>query len=293
MSHESIWSDLVAVEFRQGYLDAEGIRTRYLMSGSEDMPLLLLLHGTGGHAEAYVRNFRSHGEHFWTVAFDSVGHGYSDKPNIDYEIPQYAAHVLAVMKALGRRRALVSGESLGGWVASYMAIHHPETVERLVLNTTGGWTAHPEVMARVKALSMRAVERPDWDEIRKRLEMLMHDPSKVHDDLIAARRAIYSQPGYPDVMRRILCLQEMEIRRRNMFTAADYARIAAPTLVLWTSHDPTATPQEGKEVADMIPGAEFVVLPDCGHWPQFEEPETFNRIHIDFLLDQSVERMIG
>ncbi|MBX9896475.1 MAG: alpha/beta hydrolase [Qipengyuania sp.] len=289
MSHESIWADLIGVEFRQGYLDAEGVRTRYLMSGSEDKPLLLLLHGTGGHAEAYVRNLRAHGEHFWTVAFDAVGHGYSDKPRIEYEIPQYAAHVLAVMKALGRNRALLSGESLGGWIASYIAIHHPGAVERLVLNTTGGWTAHPEVMERIKSLSMRAVEQPDWEFIRKRLELLMHDPAKVNDDLIAARQTIYSQPGYSEVMNDILCLQEMEIRRRNMFTPEDYARVAAPTLVLWTSHDPTANPIEGKQIADMIRGAQFVVMPQCGHWPQFEDPDTFNRIHIDFLLGRPVE----
>lgn len=291
MSHQSIWSDLIGLEFRQGYVDADGVRTRYLMSGSEDKPLLLLLHGTGGHAEAYVRNLRAHGEHFWTVAFDSVGHGYSDKPAIDYQIPQYAAHALAVMKALGRSSALISGESLGGWIASYIAIHHPEAVDRVVLNTTGGWTAHPEVMERIKTLSMRAVEQPDWEFIHKRLEMLMHDPAKVHDDLIATRQTVYSQPGYAEVMRSILCLQEMEIRRRNMFTAEDYARIEAPALVLWTSHDPTATPTEGKQIADMIPGAQFVVMPECGHWPQFEDPETFNRIHIDFLLGQRVETL--
>lgn len=284
MAHESIWSDLAGLELRQGYLDADGIRTRYLGSGSQDKPLLLLMHGTGGHAEAYARNLRSHGEHFWTVAFDAVGHGWSDKPSGGYEIPRYAAHALAVMKALGRSRALISGESLGGWTASYLAVHHPQAVERLVLNTAGGWTAHPAVMERIRTLSMRAVEQPDWHFIRERLEMLMYDPSKVHDDLVAVRQAIYAQPGYAEVMREILCLQEMEIRQRNMITPAQYAAISAPTLVLWTSHDPTATPAEGRQIADMIPGAEYVVMGECGHWPQFEDPELFNRIHIDFLL---------
>lgn len=284
MTYRSIWTDLTGVELRQGFIDAGGVRTRYMSSGTEDKPLLLLLHGTGGHAEAYVRNLKSHGEHFWTVAFDAVGHGWSDKPAGGYEIPRYAEHALAVIRALGRESALISGESLGGWIAAHLAIHQPGAVERLVLNTAGGWTAHPEVMARIKQLSMRAVENPDWDFIRERLAMLMHDKSKVHDDLVAVRQAIYAQPGYADVMRDILCLQEMPIRRRNMISAAQYASITAPTLVLWTSHDPTATAVEGKQIADMIPGAQFVVMDGCGHWPQFEDPETFNRIHIDFLL---------
>ena len=279
----SIWSDLKGVPFCQGYLDADGVRTRYISSGSSDKPLLLLLHGVGGHAEAYSRNFESHAEHFWTVAIDMLGHGWTGKPAVDYEIKHYAQHLLKVLTALGRNKAHMSGESLGGWVASYMAVHHPETIDRLVLNTAGGWTAHPEVMMRLKKLSMQAAEQPTREFIRARLEFLMYDKSTVSDDLVETRRNIYSQPGFVDTMRRIMCLQEMDIRRRNMITEAQYRSIKAPTLVLWTSHDPTATPEEGKQISDMIPGAKYVVMNRCGHWPQFEDPPTFNRLHLEFL----------
>ncbi|WP_454749043.1 alpha/beta fold hydrolase [Ciceribacter selenitireducens] len=282
--HASIWTDLTRTAFTQGYLDAGGIRTRYLAAGDEGQPLLILIHGTGGHAEAYSRNLAAHAEHFRTYAIDLVGHGWSDKPKLDYEIADYARHVIAVIKALGHQKAHISGESLGGWVAAWMAVHHPEWVDRVVLNTAGGWTAYPEVMERISRLTMEAVTDPSPVRIRTRLEFLMHDHSKVNDDLVEVRRAIYSQPGYPDIMKRILCLQQMDIRRRNMFSAADSASIKAPTLVLWTSHDPTAAPEEGRKIADAIPGAQFHVMNECGHWPQFEDPETFNRIHLDFLL---------
>lgn len=282
--HASIWTDLTRAPFTQGYLDAGGTRTRYLAAGDEDKPLLILIHGTGGHAEAYSRNLAAHAEHFRTYAIDLVGHGWSDKPKLDYEIADYARHVIEVIKALGYKRAHVSGESLGGWVAGWMAVHHPEWVDRVVLNTAGGWTAYPEVMERISRLTMEAVTDPSPARIRTRLEFLMHDTSKVNDDLVEVRRSIYSQPGYPDIMKRILCLQQMDIRRRNMFSAADSASIKAPTLVLWTSHDPTAAPEEGRKIADAIPSAQFHVMNECGHWPQFEDPETFNRIHLDFLL---------
>jgi 2-hydroxy-6-oxonona-2,4-dienedioate hydrolase len=43
----------------------------------------------------------------------------------------------------------------------------------------------------------------------------------------------------------------------------------------------------GEDLAAAIPGSQFAVMKDCGHWPQFEDPETFNRIHLDFLLGNS------
>src|SRR3546814_15230247 len=94
----SIWSDLGQSSFSQRFIDAGGIRTRILTSGSPDKPLLLLIHGTGGHAEAYVRNMQSPGEHLWTVAMDLVGHGWSDRPDIDSEIPDSTDHDLKVME---------------------------------------------------------------------------------------------------------------------------------------------------------------------------------------------------
>ena len=280
----SVWADLRGVSFSQGWLDAGAVRTRYLMAGDPSLPLLLLLHGVGGHAEAYARNMGPHAKHFWTVAIDMIGHGWTDKPDIQYQLPDYVDHVLAVLKALKRDKALISGESLGGWVAAWIAVHHPGAVEKIVLNTAGGWTAHPDVMVRIKTLSNQAAADPTWDRIRTRLEFLMYDKSLVSDDLIETRRAIYAQPGFAASMERIMCLQEMSIRRPNMITEAQYRSIRTPTLVVWTSHDPTATPEEGAQIASMIKGSQYVVMNKCGHWPQYEDAELFNRIHTEFLL---------
>jgi 2-hydroxy-6-oxonona-2,4-dienedioate hydrolase len=284
LNFSSVWADLRQVSFAQGFIDAGGVRTRFIQSGDPSKPLVLALHGVGGHAEAYSRNFGPHGEHFWFVAIDMLGHGWTGQPPIDYQVSDYAGHVLNVLKALGRKSAMFTGESLGGWVATYLAVHHPEVVEKLVLNTSGGWTAHPEVMERLKRLSTEAATDPSWARIKTRLEFLMCDKTMVSDDLIETRRAIYAQPGFADTMRRIMCMQDMDVRRPNMITEAQYRSIAAPTLVVWTSHDPTATPAEGKEIADMIPNSRYVVMNECGHWPQFEDAETFNRLHINFLL---------
>ena len=271
---ESIWSDLQGVSFSQGYLDAGGVRTRYL-------------HGSGGHAEAYVRNLESHAEHFDTWSIDMLGHGYTDKPGHPLEVSHYVGHLLAFADAIGAPSFSLSGESLGGWVASRAAADHPDRIVRLVLNTAGGSQADPEVMKRIVTLSMAAVEDPTWETVQARIKWLMADKSKDYDDIVASRRRIYRQPGFVAAMRDIMALQDPEIRARNLMSPADYGAITAPTLVLWTSDDPTADVSEGSRIASMIPGARFEVMSDCGHWPQYEDPKTFNHLHLDFLLGRA------
>ncbi|OBH16885.1 MULTISPECIES: alpha/beta fold hydrolase [Mycolicibacter] len=281
---ESIWSDLQGVAFEQGYLDAGGVRTRYLRAGDPAKPVLVLLHGSGGHAEAYVRNLAAHAEHFWTFSIDMLGHGYTAKPGHPLEIPHYVAHLTAVLDTIGADQASISGESLGGWVAARAAIDHPDRVDRLVLNTAGGSQADPEVMKRIITLSMAAVEDPSWDTVQARIKWLMADKSKDYDDIVASRQRIYRLPGFVDAMRDIMALQDPQIRARNLLGPEEYGKITAPTLVVWTSDDPTADVEEGKRIASMIPGARFELMPGCGHWPQYEDPATFNRLHLDFLL---------
>ncbi|HEY8329762.1 MAG TPA: alpha/beta fold hydrolase [Pseudomonas sp.] len=282
-THHSFWADLRAGSFSQGYLAAGGIRTRYLHAGERGMPPLILIHGTGGHAEAYTRNLIAHGEHFDTYAIDLVGHGWSDKPLAPYEISVYVRHLRAVLDTLGFDRVHLSGESLGGWVGARFALEYPDRVDRLVLNTTGGATLDLGVMERIKTLSTAAVENPSWETIKARLEWLMADPAVVTDDLVACRQAIYAQPAMRAAMPHILCLQEPDIRRRNNLTDADWAAIKAPTLVLWTDKDPTAAVSVGQRIADLIPNARLEVMERCGHWPQFEDAPRFNDLHIGFL----------
>ena len=159
--YRSVWADLQGVAFDQGYVDAGGIRTRYLHAGSADKPGLIFLHGTGGHAEAYVRNLAAHAAHFNTYAIDMLGHGYTDKPDYDYEIPRYLDHLLAFIDAVGMDRVSLSGESLGGWVAGAFAVAHPGRVNRLVLNTAGADKVKPDALASLRASTLGSGRRPE------------------------------------------------------------------------------------------------------------------------------------
>lgn len=281
----SIWADLQGAAFEQGYVDAGGVRTRYLHAGRKGRPALVFLHGTGGHAEAYVRNLAAHGEHFDTWAIDMLGHGFTAKPDKPYLIPDYVAQVTAFLDAVGVERASLSGESLGGWVAAHVAVARPERVEKLVLNTASGDKVDRTALARLREMSIAAVDDPSYERIKARLEWLMHDKRHVDDDLVASRQAIYAQPAMKKAIHSILALHTPEARERYAITPDQWRALAKPTLVLWTDHDPTATVETGRQLADAIPGSRFVVLEGCGHWPQYEDAPAFNRVHVDFLLN--------
>ena len=282
----SVWSDLAQTEFSQGFIDAGGYRTRYLHAGDESKPTLLMLHGITGHAEAYVRNLAAHAEHFSVWAIDFIGHGYSAKPQHPLEIRHYIAQVNAFLDAIGVQKAYFTGESLGGWVTARFAAEHPERVERIVLNTMGGTMANPKVMERLYTLSIQAAEDPSWERVKTRLEWLMADPTMVTDDLIKTRQAIFQQPGWLQACEANMALQNPEIRRRNMLTDDALGRIQAPALVLWTTKDPSGPVTEAQRITSLIPGAKLAVMDNCGHWPQYEDTETFDKIHLDFLLDR-------
>lgn len=190
---------------------------------------------------------------------------------------------IEIYGALGIQKAHLSGESLGGWVSTWLAIHHPHRVAKLVLNTAGGLIADPKVMERLRTLTRQAVEQPTREFIKIRLEFLMLSKTSVTDELIDIRYEIYSQPEMRKAVENILVLQEMEVRVKNMLSEEDLAKITAPTFVIWTSHDPTAGIEVGERFAKAIPNARMKVIENAGHWPQYEQANEFNELHINFL----------
>ena len=89
----------------------------------------------------------------------------------------------------------LSGESLGGWVAAWFAAYHPEYVKAMVLNTPGNVNNKPEVMAKLKDSTFKAVLEANYENVKTRLEWLMYDKSQVTEELIESRYKIYTQPN--------------------------------------------------------------------------------------------------
>lgn len=278
----TIWTTMNHLPFQVRYVDVGRWRTRVLEAG--EGPTLVLMHGTGGHLEAFTRNIEALAQHFHVVAYDYPGMGYTTHADHDLELDTYLDHLRELLSVLQVDRAHLCGESLGGWVAVKFAAAHPDLVDRLVLNTPGGTMATPEVMERIRSLSQAAADDPSPESIRARLEWLMADPSSVTDELVEVRRRIYSKPGFANSMRHVLCLQNPEIRARNLVSDEELAAVSSEALVIWTSDDPSGPAAAGLSMAEKMPRGSFQLIADAGHWPQWEQQETYDRVMLEFLL---------
>ena len=272
----------MGTEFSVKYVDAGGVRTRALQAGQgED---LIFLHGTSGHLEAFSRNIAAHAEHFRCHAIDMLGHGLTEKPDYLYERARYVEHLLAYMDAEKIDKAHLCGESLGGTVAAWFASEHPERIGKLSLVAAGGTVANPANMKRLKETTTEAAMNDDPALTRKRLELLMFEPEgNVTDELVDIRYRVYHQPDFQQNLDNLLCLQDMEVRSRNLLDEDRMARIQAPTLVVWPRENPLGEMSQASEMHEGIRGSELVIFEGCGHWPQYEQPERFNEAHLAFL----------
>ena len=280
-AHVSIWGELGDVDHELRHVDVGGVRTRVLRAGSG--PDLILLHGTGGHLEAYARDIAGLAADFRVTAYDMVGHGWSDLPDRPYTIDVLSDHLIGLMDALGIARAHLSGESLGGWVAAWTAAHHPDRVDRLVLNTPGNIANKPEVMARMRDSTLAAVRDPSDATVRRRVEFLFHHKEMVTDELVNLRRAVYGRDGFLRAIGNTLVLQDPEVRKDFAWDPSWVGKVTAPDPAAVDRARPDRRPRRGRDAARLA--ARRPAARDRGRGPLAAVGEAGGvpRAHRDFL----------
>jgi 2-hydroxy-6-oxonona-2,4-dienedioate hydrolase len=287
VSAPTAWCHLMGTGIAENYYDVNGIRTRVLEAGT-GYPLILL-HGTGGHAETYLRNIGPLSRHFRVLAIDMVGHGYTDKIDGDYTMDTFADHVAALIDTIGADQAFLSGESLGGGVACWTALKYPAKVRALSLNT--GILARPDQkgladLADIEERTEKLAQNISAETVRRRLEWLVYDPASMTEEMVQIRLKVYSQPGMTDTMVKVM--KTVMQMNREAFGDIDYydhtlAQIKCPALVIWTDHNPGKSFEAIKPAIDSIPDAEVHLLHGAGHWPQWEKSDEVNEKMIAFL----------
>lgn len=216
---------------------------------------------------------------YLAVAWDARGYGLSDDYEGPFNFADVCSDLVRVMDCMGKERAHIVGQSMGGLIAQDFHAREPARVHSLVLvDTTQSLSRSmtPEqidafIQARrapltngialadlAPSLVSRLIATSANTEVRRRLIEIMSELRG--ENYLKALETVTRYPGRPDL-----------------------ATVSVPTLVMVGALDEITPPAASRDLADRIPGAELVVLPNAGHMANMEKAEAFNTELRQFL----------
>ena len=243
------------------------------VEGPQDAPVLMISNSLGSNLHMWDDQIPALSKHFRIVRYDSRGHGASAAPTGPYSLEQLGKDALAILDALGVKKAHWMGLSKGGAVGQWLLLNAPDRIERAVLANTaaqfGGADAWNERLRIVREQGMAGLVQAVIDRwFTKEFQ------AKAPETIARIRAAFEMTPseGYAACMA---ALRDLDLRDaiRN---------IRNQVLVIIGKNDPATPPEAGKAIAAAIPGARLVEL-DAAHLSNIEAAEDFNKTVIDFL----------
>jgi 3-oxoadipate enol-lactonase len=263
-------------------VDVDGLTISYDVQG-EGEPLLLIPYTSADHA-CYAFQLPSYTEHFSCIAVDLPGSRESDKPAGPYSMESYADQVAAFLGAVGVESAHVAGVSLGAAVGIHLAVQHPGRVRSLSLHS--GWHASDDYLKvvveqwRTLASTLPTVA----DTVIQGIfpwcftpEMYVERPESIE----ALEDFVRGRPAQP--VDAFLAQIDGVVAHD---ASAVLGEIDVPTLITFGARDLVCSTRFAAPLRDGIAGSELVVFDHLSHAGLHEDPETFNRATLDFLLRQ-------
>jgi len=261
-------------------VEVDGLTINYEVQGQGE-PLLLIPYTSADNA-SYAFQLPAYTEHFTCVELDLPGSGESDKPAGPYSTEGYADQVAAFLGAIGIEQAHVAGVSLGAAVGMHLAARHPGRVRSLSLHS--GWDRTDAYLQTVVDLwrTLAPLLPSVADVVIHAIfpfcftpEMYVNRPEFV-DTLMSFVR---SRPAQP--VEAFLAQTDAVLAHD---ASAVLREIGAPTLITYGAHDLVCGARFAESLRSGIGGSELVVFEQLSHAGLHEDPETFNRATLDFLL---------
>jgi 3-oxoadipate enol-lactonase len=255
------------------FVQGEGARIHYEVEGPQDGPVLLLSNSLGTELGMWSPQMPSLTARYRVLRYDSRGHGRSDAPEGPYEIARLGRDAVELLDALDIETVRFCGLSKGGMVGQWLGVNAPDRVERLVLANTAAFIGAPEVwnqrIETVRAQGMAAIVPGVIDRwfTEPYQERAPDSVARIRDMLLAT-----DPEGYA-----ACCAAVRDMDQRQAISA-----ISLPTLVIAGRHDLATSPEQGRLIADTVPGARFLEL-DAAHLSNIEAEAAFTRALLDFL----------
>ena len=248
-------------------LNRAGVGIHYEVTGPmTGQAPVLLSHGMMATTAMWEPNLPGLAAGRQIITWDIRGHGQSDSPDDQalYTEASSVEDMAAILDAQNIERAVIGGLSLGGYLSLAFNLAYPERVTALMLFDTGPGYRRDE-------------PRQQWNDNvaanAKRMEELGMDALSSSAEVSAARHRGIS--GLIRAQRGIMPQYDGRV-------IESLPGITVPTLVLVGADDQPFL-AAADYMAQRIPGAVKVVIPDAGHASNIHQPEAFNRAVLEFL----------
>jgi pimeloyl-ACP methyl ester carboxylesterase len=275
---------------------ANGIDIYYETHGDPADPPLLLVNGYTsqilGWGEGYREALAQRGRYI--ISFDNRDVGLSthfdgvevdidaitaaaatggSMPHVPYTLSDFAADAVGLLDHLGIAKAHIAGSSMGGMIVQTIAINHPDRVLTMtsVMSTTGEPEYFKSSPEAAKALSNGAVptERQAYIDDATTRGAVFGSPRYYDEKEARAKHgASYDRAVNPEGWTR-----QMAAIRASGHRADGLRQLKIPTLVIHGRADSLIDPIGGHRTAEVVPGANLLMLHDMGHdlprplWP--------------------------
>jgi epoxide hydrolase 4 len=127
--------DDIEKRVEDGYADSGGVKIHYAALGDKKNPLIVMIHGFPDFWYTWRDQMAALSSDYYVVAIDQRGYNLSDKPKgvENYDMRLLVGDVIAVIKHLGREKAIIVGHDWGGAVSWTLAMYQPQFVEKLII----------------------------------------------------------------------------------------------------------------------------------------------------------------
>jgi pimeloyl-ACP methyl ester carboxylesterase len=243
-------------------------------------PVIILIHGLGSSTRIWVQQIQSLKKHSQVLAFDFPGHGQSDWQE-KYSIEELCRLVLGLMQARKIETASLAGLSLGCSVALIFAIHYPERVEKLILESPiGGYHKIWNPLGWLDQIVFRLL--PLTIELAIRL---FGAPATVHWlDTFGVKKMKRNFKVLEAVQQKVdpRALRDLLWDSASTPYTGKLNRITAPVLLIRGCDDPFPK-RFVTYIRTHLHQVTYVEVPETRHLVAMEKPEEFNRLVFSFL----------
>ncbi|MGH2786508.1 MAG: alpha/beta fold hydrolase [Actinomycetota bacterium] len=282
---------------RSGYVVTAGIRLYYVEQG--EGPLVLLCHGFPEHSYSWRHQLAPLAEAgFRAVAVDLPGYGRSDKPDVTYDVDWLCGCLAGVVRGLGARQAVMVGHDWGGLLVwPFARMYAAATAGVIGLNTPdlerpeeppvelmrrSGSSRTAYIVAFQERGAAEAWAESDLDGF---LRLFFLGPATVRKEVFTDEvLATYAEPLRPAGATTPPLEYYRNIDRNwDLLARFDGVRIEVPCLLISGAGDPVLRPEMAEGMEKRVPDLTKVVIDDCGHWTQQEQPDRTTEAMLEYL----------